>query len=112
MQLPDNHATYIIDGPEEKKVLLDISKEKGIRFLFNIGETTNEYRDRFIRGAVVDLIANIVPLRQNNFPTDENTEPNSYDWFNFMSKVVKEKEENGEMIGHQIGLIEFNAQMS
>ncbi len=110
--LPDEHATFIIQAPEEKKVLMDISKEKGIRFLFNVDDTTVEYRDRFIRGAVVDLVANIIPLRQNDFPTDEPTDPNSYDWFNFMSKVVKQKEEEENMIGHQIGLLEFNAQMN
>jgi hypothetical protein len=112
MKLPDNHVTYTLDAPEEKKVLLDISKEKGIRFLFNINDTSVEYRDRFIRGAVVDLIATLVLLKQNNLPTDEETEPNSYNWFNFMSRVVKQKEEDGEMNGHQIGLIEFNTQMN
>ena len=41
---------------------------------------------------MVDFAANIIPLRQHKVPVDEKMEPNSYDWFNFMSKVVKEKE--------------------
>ena len=56
MQLPDNHATYIITAPEGKNVVLDISKEKGIRFLFPIDSTTKEYRERFLGGALVCLL--------------------------------------------------------
>lgn len=112
MTLPVQHATFVLEGPEEKKVLLDVSQEKGIRFLFNIQETTSVYRDRFIKGAVVDMIANILPLRKSDLPIDEELDPNSYDWFNFMSRVVKEKEESGALTGHQIGMIDFNAALN
>lgn len=112
MKLPEQHATYILDAPEEKKVVLDISQEKGIRFLFPVNDTTKEYRERFLKGALVDFAASLIPLRQQNFPTDEKTDPNSYDWFNFMARVVKKKEENGELTGHQLGFIEFNATMN
>lgn len=107
MRLPERNVTYVLNAPEEKNVLLDLSKEKGIRFLFNFSKTTAEYRDRFIKGAVLDIIANICLLKQKGLPTDEDIEPNSYDWFSFMSRVVKQKEEAGEMIGHQIGLLEI-----
>jgi len=112
MKLPEQHATYIIDAPEEKKVVLDISQEKGIRFLFSIDNTTQEYRERFLKGAMVDFAANIIPLKQHNLPVDDKVEPNSYDWFNFMSRVIKEKEEAGELKDSQIGIIDFNTQMN
>ncbi len=112
MKLPESNSTFIIDGPEEKKVLLDISKEKGIRFLFNINDTSVEYRERFIKGVVIDFIANIIPLRQQNFPTDEITEPNSYDWFQVMAKAVKKMEENDDPNGLKIGYIEYNVNMN
>lgn len=112
MRLPEQNATYVISAPEEKKVLLDISQEKGIRFLFPIDKTTKEYRERFLKGVMVDFAANIIPLRQHNVPVDEEIEPNSYDWFNFMSRVVKEKEKTEELKGHQIGIVEFNTQMN
>ena len=107
MKLPVDHSTYIINAPEEKKILLDLSQEKGIRFLFPIEDTTQEYRERFLKGAMVDFAATAIPLRQNNYPTDEKTDPSSYDWFNFMSRVLKQKEEEGEMKGHQIGIVDF-----
>ncbi|MEM9823347.1 MAG: hypothetical protein AAF985_19855 [Bacteroidota bacterium] len=112
VRLPEQNATYVIDAPEEKKVVLDISQEKGIRFLFSIDDTPVEYRERFIKGVMVDFAASIIPLRQHQVPTDEKMEPNSYDWFNFMSKIVKEREIAGELSNHQIGLIDFNAHMN
>ena len=112
VQLPENNATYVIDAPEEKKVLLDISQEKGIRFLFPIDKVTKEYRERFLKGIMVDFAASIIPLRQHGAPVDEDTDPNSYDWFNFMAKVVKEHEDSGEYKDHQIGIIEYNTQMN
>lgn len=112
MKLPEQHATFIIDAPEEKKVILDISQEKGIRFLFPIDNTTKEYRERFIKGVMVDFAANIIPLKQHKLPVDDKLDPNSYDWFNFMSRVIKEKELSGELTGHQIGTIDFNSQMN
>jgi hypothetical protein len=111
IRLPEQNATYVIEAPEEKKVILDISQEKGIRFLFPM-DASQEYRERFIKGAMVDLVASIIPLRNHNVPRDEKLDPNSYDWFNFMSRVVKEKEEIGELKGHQIGMIDFNTQMN
>lgn len=111
MKLPDNHVSYILAAPEGKYVVLDLSQEKGIRFLFPINNTTKEYRERFLKGAMVDFAANMIPLRQQNFPTDEETDPNSFDWFNFMARMVKEKEQAGEAID-RIGLMNLNSNLN
>jgi len=110
MRLPEQNATYVLNAPEGKKVLLDLSQEKGIRFLFPIEDTSKEYRERFLRGAMVDFAANIISLKQNNLPIDEKIEPNSYDWFSFMSRTVTEKEKSKELIGHKLGVVNYNAQ--
>lgn len=112
MKLPEQNACYVLDAPEEKKVILDISQEKGIRFLFPIDKVSQVYRERFLRGVMVDFIATIIPLKQHKVPLDEKLDPNSYDWFNFMSRVVKEKESTESLEGHQIGTIDFNAHMN
>jgi hypothetical protein len=39
---------------------------------------------------------------------DDPMEQNSYGWFSYMSDVVKEKEESGEIKDHQIGIMEFD----
>lgn len=109
--LPENHVSYILAAPEGKHVVLDMSQEKGIRFLFSIKTTTKEYRERFLKGAMVDFAANMIPLKQQNFPIDEQTDPNSYDWFNFMARMVKQKEEQGESID-KIGIMNLNSNMN
>ena len=111
MQLPEQHVSYILAAPEGKYVVLDLSQEKGIRFLFPISGTSKEYRERFLKGALVDFLATMLPLKQQGVPLDEQTDPNSYDWFEFMGRVIKQKEEDGESID-QIGLMSLNGQMN
>lgn len=111
MKLPENNVSYILEAPEGKHVVLDLSQEKGIRFLFQVNSTTKEYRERFLKGAMVDFAATMIPLRQQNFPTDENTDPNSFDWFNFMARVVKQKEEEGEAV-EKIGIMNLNSNLN
>lgn len=112
IELPDQHVNYVIDGPEEKKIVLDLSKEKGIRFLFPIDQVSSAYRDRFLKGAMVDFVSCVIPLRQANYPMDEPADPNSYDWFNMMAETVKLKEESLEMTNHQIGFMNFNPDLN
>ena len=109
--LPENHASYILAAPEGKYVVLDLSQEKGIRFLFSVNNTTKEYRERFLKGAIVDFAANMIPLKNKNFPKDERTDPNSFDWFNFMARMVKEKEMKGEAID-SIGIMNLNSNLN
>lgn len=112
IELPDQHVNYVIDGPEEKKIILDLSKENGIRFLFPIDKVSSAYRDRFIKEAMVDFVASLIPLRQGNYPMDETLDTNSYDWFNLMAETVKLKEESLELTNHQIGFINYNAELN
>ena len=109
--LPENHASYILAAPEGKYVVLDLSQEKGIRFLFSVNNTTKEYRERFLKGAIVDFAANMIPLKNKNFPKDERTDPNSFDWFNFMARMVKEKEMKGEALD-SIGIMNLNSNLN
>ena len=94
-----------------KYVVLDLSQEKGIRFLFSVNNTTKEYRERFLKGAIVDFAANMIPLKNKNFPKDERTDPNSFDWFNFMARMVKEKEMKGEALD-SIGIMNLNSNLN
>lgn len=111
MKLPEEEVNYVIQAPESKKVILAISQEKGIRFLFPVQTTTKEYRERFLKGAMVDFLATRIPIQQNNYPKDEILDPNAHDWFNFMCEVVKKKEESGEVVD-LIGGMNINVQMN
>lgn len=111
MRLPEQHASYIIAAPEGKHVILDLSQEKGIRFMFPMNNTTAAYRERFLKGVLVDFLATRLPLQQQNAPKDEPTDPNGFDWFNFMSRVIKKQEEEGASID-QIGGMNFDKQVN
>jgi len=111
LHLPETSASYVIAGPENKKIILDLSQEKGIRFLFPVQSTSKTYRERFLRGALVDFLATRVALQQQQAPEDEPTEPNSYDWFNFMGRVIKKKETEGERID-RIGTLMLDPEMN
>ncbi len=111
MPLPEESIRYIIDAPEEKKVILNISREKGIRFLFPIHTTTKKYRERFLHGAMIDFLATRMTLEQQDVPRDQQTTPNSYDWFHTMAEVIKERELFGKQIS-KIGLTTLNSLMN
>lgn len=106
--LPENYNTYVLDAPEAQKVLLDLSQESGIRFLFPIAHVTREYRERFLKGVFVDLASTIIPLRQQQTPADNQTMANGSDWFTRMAETVAHAEQNGDFIGpHHVGHIEI-----
>ncbi|MFW5760626.1 MAG: hypothetical protein ACOCXH_06585 [Cyclobacteriaceae bacterium] len=107
MNLPETPKNFVILGPENKLIILDISQEKGIRFLFPISSTSKEYRDRFLKGVLVDFLSTRMYLQQNKLEEDELKDPNSYDWFTFMSKVTVEQESKGEKI-ELIGGLDLN----
>lgn len=98
MNLPESPKNFVVVGPEDKRIVIDLSQEKGIRFLFPITDTTKEYRERFLNGVLVDFLSTRWSLQQNNMEKDEAKEPNSYDWFNFMAKVTVDHEAQGEKI--------------
>lgn len=111
LRLPQEHSSYLIEAPEGKKVILSISQEKGIRFLFPVNGVNKTYIERFLRGALVDLLAHVVQLKHHNVPQDEIIDGNSFDWFNFMGRVITEKEQEGEKMS-AIGMVDFNSNLN
>jgi hypothetical protein len=47
VRLPDDGGTISVTGPEEEKIMISVSEEKGISFHFNPKITSSEYRDAF-----------------------------------------------------------------
>jgi len=111
MRLPKENVSYILNAPEHNRIILNLSQEKGIRFLFPIERTSAKYRDLFLQGVVSDFEMVIRSLKEQNVPSDEKQEPNGYEWFSFMSNVVKQKEEQGEPID-QIGTLNLNSKLN
>lgn len=107
--LPIDQKSFILQGPEQKKVVLLLSQEKGIRFLFPLLNTSRTYRERFLRGVMIDLLATRLPLQQQDFPQDKPTDPNGYDWFQLMSRSIQQEEMAGKST-QSIGGMTFNVQ--
>lgn len=110
-KLPEGSVEYVIHAPENKKIVMSISQEKGIRFLFPINTTKKSYLERFLKGIMVDFLATRLSLQQHDAPQDEEIDPNSYDWFTFMSRVIKANEEKGEEIS-LVGGLNLNIEMN
>ncbi len=98
MKLPETPVTFILHGPEEQKIVLEVSQEKGIRFFFPMKEVNKDYRNRFLKGVLVDFLSTRIYLEQHNAAQDEEQDPNSYDWFSFMARMIAQKEAEGESI--------------
>lgn len=86
IQLPQENSQLILVAPEGKKVVLDMSQEKGIRFMFPKLNTSSIYRERFLRGVLGDLLATRITFEQANIEKDIPNELNGYDWFNHLVK--------------------------
>lgn len=97
-QLPKDEKALILIGPENKTILLILSQEKGIRFLFPINSTSKFYREQFLSAIRIDFLSLRLSLQQQNIPKDEAKEMHSRNWFKNMLKIVEQKENEGKQI--------------
>lgn len=97
MALPNEENSFVVQAPENKKVIIALSQEKGVRFLFPVKDTSVAYRERFLKGVLVDLLAMRIPLEQQGTQKDAKTDPNGTEWFRFMSRVLQKQEQEGEV---------------
>ena len=105
----DKVANYVLHAPESKKIVMSISRGKGIKFLFPINQVRKEYVERFLKGITVDFWAIRMSLQQQRLPIDE--ESISYEWYNNLSREIMEREKNMEEI-KTIGEINVNIELN
>jgi len=103
--LPEKNYSIVLEGPNHKKIILDLSQEKGIRFLFSTENASKKYVNQVLEGIMINLIVLLKQLKDANVEKDPKREPNSYDWFTFMTDVVKKEKNNDDL---HIGVVEFN----
>ncbi|GJM61218.1 hypothetical protein [Persicobacter diffluens] len=109
MEYPEGSRSFLLLAPENKLVIMVISAEKGIRFLFPIRDTSKTYRERFLKGVVADLLSTRVELERAGVAKDEEGFSGNLDWFNFTCEML-EKQENGEGGVQVIGGMEFEVE--
>ncbi|MDF1548854.1 MAG: hypothetical protein P1P88_13605 [Bacteroidales bacterium] len=96
--LPEDEKALVLHAPENKNILLVLSQEKGIRFLFPVKSTTRLYREQFLSALRVDFLSLRLSLQQQEIPKDEKLHQKSIDWFKFMAKTTEENEKKGQII--------------
>jgi hypothetical protein len=84
-ELPLQDKALSVIGPESKKILIVLSKEKGIRFLFPVQNTKRFYREQFLHALWVDFLAFRLSLQQQGVEKDEDKDYNPLDWFTNLS---------------------------
>ncbi len=109
VKLPADEKIFVVKGPEYVNIVVSVSQEKGIRFLFPKEIASHQYRERFLKQIQTSFQAFQVFLMMKQVPKDEETDENSYDWYKFMTRVVEKKEKEGEIKEDiVIGSISFN----
>ena len=94
--LPEKPLEITVKGPEQKDIIISISREKGIRFHFPVNSTNRKYRAFFLDQISANFKAYHLMLNLRELPRDNNSIPNQQSWYTFMCEVMEEKENKGE----------------
>lgn len=98
--LPDTFD-IAVKGPENEPFILNVSKEKGIRFLFNTKKTTPEYRDNFWKTFADYAEEWKKGAKKEKLPTKKQ-EPRPADWYLAVEQRAKEHGKGITFIGGKI----------
>ena len=96
--LPAQEKALVVNAPENKNVLLILSQEKGIRFLFPVKSTSRFYREQFLSAIRIDFLTLRLTLQEQQIPKDEPSSLNGANWFMLMAKTTAENESVGKRI--------------
>lgn len=96
--LPKQEKALVVLAPEDKNMLIILSQEKGIRFLFPVKSTSRFYREQFLSAIRIDFLTLRLTLQEQQIPKDDATGQNGAAWFNAMVKTTKENENSGKIV--------------
>ncbi len=98
LDLPEEDTIYLLKGPNRGKIILSISREKGIRFLFPFKTTTPEYTDSILQFISREKITAAF-IFENHMAISKEKNSDRYEWFKAIKASMKQ--ENGEDISMQ-----------
>ncbi len=90
LDMPEEDTTYLLKGPKRGKIMLTISKEKGIRFLFPLKTTSPEYRDTILQFIAREMITAVF-IFENHMAIYKEKDSESYEWFKTVKASMKQK---------------------
>ena len=105
VELPEEAREIPLLGPENTDIILSVSREKGIKFLFPTS-VTKAYRERLLRFLLDHIKGLHIILESHNVEKDQN-KTSSLEWFAFICKHLEktEKSENIEDAIAQVSLV-------
>ena len=95
LRLPERSETFSLEGPEGALVLLSLSQEKGIRFLFPVTTTPHAYRDAFWQVFSEYAAFWNAAASGKKFTTDPVAGQTPMGWWEQASLAMKLEEERG-----------------
>ena len=101
LELPGSNMSLMVDGPNDQAFVIDISRKKGLRFLFDSEVTDVAYRQTLLRHYRDFIAAFRVQFNERKFPVDGYQPGNAaLDWWREVELSSKEVYEKGERIQH------------
>jgi len=95
LKLPDEAQTFALEGPEGVLLLLCVSQEKGIRFLFPVAGTSHAYRDAFWQVFSEYAAFWNAAAAGKQFSTDPAGERTPLGWWETASAAMRLEEDRG-----------------
>jgi len=96
-QFPETEKKLFLIGPEYKSLLLCISKEKGIRFLFHQPSCNVDYRDRLLHLIERAMFSYKLMFELKNAEKDHPQNEEARKWLNFIDTALTKTSGNGKM---------------
>jgi len=96
--LPEQEKALPVIGPEHKTLLITLSKEKGIRFLFPVKNTTKFYREQFLYAMNIDFLALKLSIQEQGIEKDNETGFDSFKWLTEELHKTSVFEKNGNRV--------------
>lgn len=97
LEPPTEETQYILRGPKRKEILLSVSKEKGIRFLFPIQSTSPEYRDSILQFIGREMITAAF-IFENHRSISKEADSESFQWFAAAKKAMQQESEEANSV--------------
>ena len=95
-KLAKKEEFYIIEGPEYIKIVLGVSQEKGIRFLFPLRQVSEIYRERFMKW-VVKNICDELNILKSKVELIKDSKSQGYEWYKNSTSMLINNERSEDI---------------
>ncbi len=99
MNLPVEEKMLYVTGPENKKCIIAISQEKGMRFLLPVEKENETYRENILKLISKSISFLRKGLEERDLPKDEKMDSSPLDWYNYLYNSIDQAQVIADSIG-------------